>query len=393
MSRRTGFANLPLHPGRAPAWLFTRMTRLAREIATHIVADRGAEELLRRLSDPFWFQAFGCVLGFDWHSSGVTTTVTGALKEGLRGVEHELGIYSQGGKGATSRKTPWEITARCDRLAIDPGPLIYASRMAAKVDSAAVQDGYQLYHHAFFFSGAGQWCVVQQGMSDQTRTARRYHWLSESVTSFVNEPHEAICSDVRAPTLNLVAAEHGQIRNASVELAAASPDRVIDVVGRYGPGADARFHSFHSKRRRRPSLSWLRRRSRCRLVMRCSCRISIPGIFGPCCSARTNGHRRTSRRCSASKAWAGGRSVRWRSYPRSFTGRRRALATPRGLPSRTAARTGRRSPWIAPATTGRSTHCIARWLTRASIDRRRWMRSSGFTFAATEPPTSRTKTD
>jgi len=232
MYRRTGFATLPLHPGRAPAWLFTRMTRLAREIATHIVADRGAEELLRRLSDPFWFQAFGCVLGFDWHSSGVTTTVTGALKEGLRGVEHELGIYSQGGKGATSRKTPVEIRARCDRLTLDPEPLIYASRMAAKVDSAAVQDGYQLYHHAFFFSGSGQWCVVQQGMSDQTRTARRYHWLSESVRSFVNEPHEAICSDVRAPTLNLVAAEHEPIRTASVELVTASPDRVIEVVSR-----------------------------------------------------------------------------------------------------------------------------------------------------------------
>ncbi len=233
MSRRTGFANLPLHSGRAPAWLFTRMTRLAREIATHIVADRGAGELLRRLSDPFWFQAFGCVLGFDWHSSGVTTTVTGALKEGLRGVEHELGIYSQGGKGAESRKTPGEITAQCDRLAIDPGPLIYASRMAAKVDNAAVQDGYQLYHHAFFFSGAGQWCVVQQGMNDQTRTARRYHWLSESVSSFINEPHEAICSDVRAPTLNLVAAEQEQIRRASVELAVTSPDLVMDVVARH----------------------------------------------------------------------------------------------------------------------------------------------------------------
>jgi len=117
-------------------------------------------ELLRRLSHPFWFQAFGC----------------GALKEGLRGIEHELGVYSQGSKGATSRKTPAEIRERCERLAIDSGPLIYASRMAAKVDSAAVQDGYQLYHHAFFFSGAGHWCVVQQGLSDQTRTARRYHW-------------------------------------------------------------------------------------------------------------------------------------------------------------------------------------------------------------------------
>ena len=234
MARRTGYANLPLHPGRAPAWLFTRMTRLAREIATHVVFDLGPEELLRRLSDPFWFQALGCVLGFDWHSSGVTTTVTGALKEGLRGIEHELGVYSQGGKGATSRKTPLEIRERCDQLAIDSGPLVYASRMAAKVDSAAVQDGYQLYHHAFFFSRAGHWCVIQQGMSDGTRTARRYHWLSESVTSFVNEPHEAICSDLTAPTLNLVAAEHEPLRLTSVELASGSPERVIGVVRHAG---------------------------------------------------------------------------------------------------------------------------------------------------------------
>ena len=153
MARRTGFANLPLHPGRAPAWLFTRMTRLAREIATHVVADRVPEELLHRLSDPFWFEALGCVLGFDWHSSGVTTTVTGALKEGLRGIEHALAVYSQGGKGATPRKTPLEIRQRCDQVAINFGPLVCASRMAARVDSAAVQDGYQLYHHAFFFGG------------------------------------------------------------------------------------------------------------------------------------------------------------------------------------------------------------------------------------------------
>ena len=120
MPRHTGYASLPLHGGKAPPWLFSRMVRLSREIVIYLASDFGSQEILRRLSDPFWFQAFGCVLGFDWHSSGVTTTVTGALKEGLRGVEHELGIYSQGGKGATSRKTPWEITARCDRLAIDP---------------------------------------------------------------------------------------------------------------------------------------------------------------------------------------------------------------------------------------------------------------------------------
>ena len=249
MSRHTGFANLPLHPGRAPAWLFSRMTRLAREIAVHVVADQGPAELLRRLSDPFWFQAFGCVLGFDWHSSGVTTTVTGALKEGIRGLEHELGVFAQGGKGATSRRTPSEIAERCDRLSIDPEPFVYASRMAAKVDSAAVQDGYQLYHHAFFFTAPGDWCVVQQGMNDGSRTARRYHWLSESLTSFVNEPHQAICSDARGETLNLVAAEHAAIRDSSVELATASPDRVMDVVRRYAPGPDSRCAAPGANRR------------------------------------------------------------------------------------------------------------------------------------------------
>jgi hypothetical protein len=232
MSQRTGFANLPLHPGRAPAWLFSRMTRLAREIAAHVVADRGPGELLRRLSDPFWFQAFGCVLGFDWHSSGVTTTVTGALKAGIRDLEHELGVFAQGGKGASSRKTPSEIVARCERLSLDPQPLVYASRLAAKVDSAAVQDGYQLYHHTFFFTATRDWCVVQQGMNDRTRSARRYHWLSESLASFVNEPHQAICSDTRGATLNLVSAEHDALRRSSVELARGAPQRVLDVVRR-----------------------------------------------------------------------------------------------------------------------------------------------------------------
>jgi hypothetical protein len=233
MSRHTGYANLPLHSGKAPRWLFGRMIRLAREITAHIVADRGADEMLRRLADPFWFQAFGCVLGFDWHSSGVTTTVTGALKEGIRGLEHELGFFAQGGKGLTSRKTPGEILDRCDQLSMDPAPLVYASRMAAKVDSAAVQDGYQLYHHTFYFTRGGHWSVVQQGMSDVSATARRYHWLSESLQSFVNEPHQAICSDVRGAALNLVSSEHESIRDASVQLASGSPERVIDVVRRY----------------------------------------------------------------------------------------------------------------------------------------------------------------
>src|SRR5207237_1120970 len=193
MSRHTGIASLPLHTGKAPPWLFSRMTRLAREIVIYLVRQYGAQDVLRRLSDPFWFQAFGCVLGFDWHSSGVTTTVCGAVKEGLAEIDHDLGFYAAGGKGRTSRKTPREIVEAGELIGRDPQPLVYASRIAAKVDSAAVQDGYQLYHHVFFFTAAGEWCVVQQGMSDATGMARRYHWLSEHVASFVDEPHEAVC--------------------------------------------------------------------------------------------------------------------------------------------------------------------------------------------------------
>jgi hypothetical protein len=206
------------------------MVQLAREISIHVVAEYGPEEMLRRLSDPFWFQAFGCVLGFDWHSSGVTTTVTGAVKEGIRGLEKDLRLYAGGGKGAVSRKTPGEIAAACERLSIDPAPLVYASRMSAKVDSAAVQDGYQLYHHAFFFTPSGGWCVVQQGMNDANGMARRYHWLSASVESYVNEPHAAVCADDRVPTLNLVAHESGGVRGASAELARGKPEVVLSAV-------------------------------------------------------------------------------------------------------------------------------------------------------------------
>jgi hypothetical protein len=173
---RTGFAHLPLHGGKAPAWLFSRMVRLSREVIGHLVAEQGPAEVLRRLSDPFWFQAFGCVLGFDWHSSGVTTTVCGAVKQGVRGHEKDFGFFAAGGKGAASRQTPHEVAAACDRLSRDPAELVHASRTAAKVDSAAVQDGYQLYHHAFFFTADGTGAVVQQGMNEENRTARRYHW-------------------------------------------------------------------------------------------------------------------------------------------------------------------------------------------------------------------------
>jgi hypothetical protein len=206
------------------------MVQLSREIIVYLAAEYGTRDVLRRLADPFWFQAFGCVLGFDWHSSGVTTTVCGAVKEGLKDIDRELGFFAAGGKGRTSRKTPGEIDRWCDRLGRDPQPLVYASRTAAKVDSAAVQDGYQLYHHVFFFTAAGDWCVVQQGMSDETRMARRYHWLSEHVASFVDEPHEAVCCDARAETLNLVAHENEAVRCASAKLASAPPKVTLDAL-------------------------------------------------------------------------------------------------------------------------------------------------------------------
>lgn len=221
---RTGIAHLPLHYGKAPSWLFQRMIRLSREIALFIVDAWGPEEMLSRLSDPSWFQAFGCALGFDWHSSGVTTTVCGALKEGIRGLEKELGFYIAGGKGKTSRKTPQEITEICDRRSIDGAPLIYASRMSAKVDSAALQDGYQIYHHSFFFTRQGSWAVVQQGMNEKSRYARRYHWLSRGLKDFVCEPHWAVCCDKREEGLNLVAFESEQARGAMTELSHEKPD-------------------------------------------------------------------------------------------------------------------------------------------------------------------------
>src|SRR5688500_7374302 len=230
--KHTEIASLPLHNGTAPPWLFSRMAVLSREIITYMVAEHGSQEVLRRLSDPYWFQAFGCVLGFDWHSSGVTTTVCGAVKEGIKEIGVDLGLFAAGGKGAASRKTPAQVVTACERIGRDPQPLVYASRMSAKVDNTAVQDGYQLYHHAFFFTTAGEWCVVQQGMSDATRLARRYHWLSPHVQSFVDEPHEAVCCDVRQETLNLVAHENDKVRSASAELASQPPGVTLEALAK-----------------------------------------------------------------------------------------------------------------------------------------------------------------
>ncbi|MFC1939832.1 DUF763 domain-containing protein [Chloroflexota bacterium] len=227
-SSRTGIANLPLHSGKAPRWLFERMVKLAREITVAIVADFGAEEMLRRLSHPYWFQAFGCILGFDWHSSGVTTTLCAALKEGIKGLERDLGLFVAGGKGGTSRRTPYELGNWGELISINPAPLVYASRMSAKVDSSAVQDGYQLYHHAFLFTRSGAWTVIQQGMNEATRYARRYHWLGEAVTDFVNEPHSAILSEDRGQALNLVASESDPARTTITGIATGEkPENIL----------------------------------------------------------------------------------------------------------------------------------------------------------------------
>jgi uncharacterized protein len=203
------------------------MRLLSREILLFIVDLYGTEEVLLRLSDPFWFQAFGCVLGFDWHSSGVTTTVCGAIKEGLKGMEKELGFYVAGGKGRASRKTPLEIESICQEASIEGDPLIYSSRLSAKVDSAAVQDGYQIYHHAFFFTKKGSWAVVQQGMNETTRYARRYHWLGSAVRDFVCEPHWAVCCDRKKEGLNLVAAESEPARLSIADLCRERPEKLV----------------------------------------------------------------------------------------------------------------------------------------------------------------------
>lgn len=226
---KTGSANLPLHGGRCPAWLFSHMKSLSRAIIEVILEEEGPEEVLRRLSHPYWFQALGCVVGFDWHSSGVTTTVCGALKEGLAELGPQTGLFITGGKGRTARRTPQEIINHADQhgLSCAPESLIYASRMAAKVDSAAVQDGYQIYHHCFVFTARGQWAVIQQGMNEGLRQARRYHWLSDNMPSFTEEPQAAICCDYKGSTLNLVSELNQPLRELTTHLARENPDDLI----------------------------------------------------------------------------------------------------------------------------------------------------------------------
>ena len=229
---RTGVANLPLHGGKAPSWLTVRMRKLAKEIASIMIEEQGTAKFIQRLSDPYWFQAFGCVLAYDWHSSGVTTVVTGILKGALSPEEH--GIAVCGGKGKTSKKTPNDLAVAGGKFGFSEetiNALTYNSKMAAKVDNAAVQAGYQLYHHAFLVTKDEQWAVIQQGMSEEDRSARRYHWLSDSVADFVVEPHNAIVGNVkRTAALNMVAKDSEAARKASVDLAKEPTPKLMNLI-------------------------------------------------------------------------------------------------------------------------------------------------------------------
>lgn len=226
MERKT--VNLPLHYGRAPKWLFERMTTLSAEIAEIIIFKYGPAEFLKRLSHPLWFQSLGCAAGFDWHSSGLTTTLCAALKEGLK--NKKLGIHICGGKGRTARKTPHEIEDRIEhyKLNVAPEKFTSISRVTAKIDNSLIQDGYQIYHHNFIFDEEGNWCVIQQGMNTDMHYARRYHWFSQEVNDFFSEPHKGIISSIfHQSVLNIVASESKDARKVMLEIAREHPVKIL----------------------------------------------------------------------------------------------------------------------------------------------------------------------
>ncbi len=241
MARRAGSADLPLHGGRVPAWLGQRMARLGAVIAEAIVIEYGRDEFLRRLAHPFWFQSFGAVMGMDWHSSGITTSVLGALKRGLAPRAGDLGLHVCGGRGRHSRATPAELAAVGARVGIDGDALARASRLVAKVDSAAVQDGFDLYLHGFIVGDDGRWVVIQQGMNGDRRQARRYHWLSEGMESFLDAPHAAIEGNSRGRIVNLADTRAAASRDRQLSLLRdEGPDRVVTLLRDIDPEAAGR---------------------------------------------------------------------------------------------------------------------------------------------------------
>jgi hypothetical protein len=233
VARRAGSADLPLHNGRVPVWLAQRMAKLGAVIAEAIILHYGRDEFLHRLAHPFWFQSFGAVMGMDWHSSGITTSVIGALKRGLTPLSGELGLHVCGGRGTHSRRTPHELVAIGQRIGFDGDALAKSSRLVAKVDSAAVQDGFDLYLHGFIVADDAKWVVVQQGMNGDTRTARRYHWQSEGLASFVDAPHAAIDGENQGTIVNLTDHRAANSRARQLDLLRDfGPDRVVDEIAR-----------------------------------------------------------------------------------------------------------------------------------------------------------------
>jgi len=239
VARRSGSADLPLHGGAVPKWLADRMTRLGAVMSQAIIHHYGRDEYLRRMSNPFWFQSFGAVMGMDWHSSGITTSVIGALKRGLAPLAGELGVHVCGGRGRHSRQTPDELVAIGERVGFDGAALASASRLVAKVDSAAVQDGFDLYLHGFIVTDDGRWVVVQQGMNGERKQARRYHWLSEGLKSFVDEPHSAIDGPDQGVVVNLTDTRAGASRREQIDmLNTLGPDRIAGEYSRLRTSLD-----------------------------------------------------------------------------------------------------------------------------------------------------------
>jgi len=230
--RRSGSADLPLHYGHVPAWLAERMAKLGLAVVENIVLDYGRDEVLKRLSDPFWFQSLGAVMGMDWHSSGITTSVMGALKRTVNQHCRELGIYICGGKGKYSKETPNELLRIGESTGLDGDYLVKCSKLSAKVDNTAVQDGFQLYTHNFILSSSGQWAVIQQGMSDASSTARRYHWHSEALTTFVDDPHTSIYGRNEGNILNLADHQAEGSRNGIMQIAGENPERMLKEISK-----------------------------------------------------------------------------------------------------------------------------------------------------------------
>ena len=259
MLKRSGYADLPLHTGLVPKWLADRMKLLGTQIVESILLNYGKKEVLTRLSDPLWFQSLGSVLGMDWHSSGITTSVMYALKRGINERAREFGLCVCGGRGKYSRKTPEELLFLADATGLDGDSLVNASRLTAKVDGNALQDGFQLYMHNFILSDEGDWVVVQQGMNTKSQTARRYHWSSENLRSFVEEPHSGVTGENQGKILNLTASAAKETRGSILSLTHENPDKMLREIAKitgqdYVRQMEFDFEGSHSLTRKAPDL-------------------------------------------------------------------------------------------------------------------------------------------